>query len=279
MSLPTWCAKAELEAQYRELKRVRRSHSGTDAQAIDQAYEVLADSEKRSLYDESLGLAAKRKSRIDLRPLGFFSKSLSSAQQSWPTCERELLAVLACLLHFRTIVAGMPVVIHTDHLNNTILGEKLGSPDKILRMLLKIDGLVQPRWVFAPGVTQIGDGISRNPPDRDAARISAEEKDHMPKTLSEAFALVTGSDLAGKKMNDDTEAYTAQFVNRSMLHDDICDAHLQVDEPIVMTWLLRGAEGRVVCRANRDVHTLPAILLPDHINHDGAIEQYENLKL
>ena len=59
---------------------------------------------KRSEYDESIGLVEKRSSRIDLRPLGFFSKSLSKAQESWLTWERELLSVLLALMHFRIIV-------------------------------------------------------------------------------------------------------------------------------------------------------------------------------
>ena len=107
---------------------------------------------------------------------------LRGSANCWQSCSH---------MHFRTIVAGMEVVIHTDHLNNTVLGQNLTSPDKILRMLLKIEGLVKPRWQFAPGNTQVGDGPSRNPEDRDAARGESEGKDHMPKTLTEAFKAVS----------------------------------------------------------------------------------------
>ena len=83
--------------------------------SIEQAFVELSDVARRKVYDESIELNKSRKTRVNLRPLGFFSKSLSKAQQSWPTWERELLAVLQTLLHFRTILTGQEVVIHTDH--------------------------------------------------------------------------------------------------------------------------------------------------------------------
>ena len=203
-------------SKYGELKRASRRHGGVDLDALGQAYEVLSDVSKRSEYDESIGLAEKRRSRIDLRPLGFFSKSLSQAQQSWPTWGRELLSVLLTLMHFRIIVTGMVVVIHTDHLNNTVLGENLTSPDKIMRMLLKIEGLVEPQWKFSPGNTQIGDGFSRNPEGRDEVRGESQGKAHMPPTLAEAFAASMGMTLEGNLLTDDAEAFAQHFRNRIM---------------------------------------------------------------
>ena len=282
LGLNTWVTKAELEGRYRDLKRSRRVHSGSDTEAIDKAFEVLSDTEKRKQYDESLGLATRRKSRVDLRPLGFFSKSLTSAQQSWPTWERELLAVLLCLLHFRTVVAGQDVVIHTDHLNNTVLGERLTSPDKILRMLLKIEGLVKPRWVFAPGSTQCGDGISRNPPDRDEAREKSEGKAHMPSTLADAFSIATRTSLEGQKLMDDTEQFTGQYVNRTLARvqaHTLLDSGDDFDEPVTMQWLKRGAPGRVICRSGRTLDTIAAVLLPSHHGHAESLEALENFKV
>ena len=58
------------------------------------------------------------------------------------------------------------MVIPTDHFNNTVMKVALKQPDKILRMLLKVEALVVPRWVYAPGRGQLGDGLSRNPEDQ-----------------------------------------------------------------------------------------------------------------
>ena len=47
---------------------------------MEEAYRTLLDDKARSAYDESLGLAQKRRSRLNLRLLGFFlEKSLQRA--------------------------------------------------------------------------------------------------------------------------------------------------------------------------------------------------------
>jgi len=100
LGLNTWCTKVELVAKYGELKRRNKSCKAIDSDELEKIFETLGDQKRRAEYDETLGLASKRKSRVDLRPLGVFSKSLSKAQQAWPAWERELLAVLLTLVHF-----------------------------------------------------------------------------------------------------------------------------------------------------------------------------------
>ena len=107
---------------------------------------------------------------------------------------------------FRTIIAGCEVHIHTDHLNNTVLAQALSHPDKILRMLLKVEHLVKPRWIFAPGQAQFGDGLSRNPPDRGVTRGHAEDKAHLPKTLAEVFEEVSNLRIVSSDLVDDSAA-------------------------------------------------------------------------
>ena len=67
-------------------------------------------------------------------------------------------------------------------------------------------------WVFAPGNTQGGDGIFRNPID-DIVREGAEDKGHMPKTLAEASEAATGTSINGVELSDNAFQYTQQFVN------------------------------------------------------------------
>ena len=137
-----------------------------------------------------------------------FSKTLGKAEQACTTWERELLVVVRALEHFRSVTAGMTVYIHTDHLNNTSHNTALSYPDKILRMLLKVESLVTPVWMFEPGGCQFGDGLSRNPEGRDQAREEAEGKKHLPATLGEAFELVTRYRLEGTSLIDDAEEVT-----------------------------------------------------------------------
>ena len=59
IGVPFWASKAEIVAQYGELKRASRRHSGVGLETLEQAYEVLSDVSKRSEYDESIGLAGR----------------------------------------------------------------------------------------------------------------------------------------------------------------------------------------------------------------------------
>lgn len=49
------------------------------------------------------------------RPLGFFSKKLSEAQQKYSTYDRELLSIYMAVRHFRRVFEGRELVIYTDH--------------------------------------------------------------------------------------------------------------------------------------------------------------------
>ncbi len=65
-----------------------------DWDRLQSAYNILADPERRREYDEQIGLLAKRRGRMELRPLGLHSRSLNPTQQRWTIWERELLAAL-----------------------------------------------------------------------------------------------------------------------------------------------------------------------------------------
>jgi hypothetical protein len=49
------------------------------------------------------------------RPLGFFSAQLSKAEANYSAFDRELLAVVAAIRHFRYMLEGRSFVVFTDH--------------------------------------------------------------------------------------------------------------------------------------------------------------------
>ena len=154
LGVTSWCTKTELDHRLGRFKReVKQTAKGEQEWLrMQEAYDVLSNKESRSAYDTELGLAGERKARVNLVPLGFVSKSLSKAQQNRPTWERELLAILEALVHFRSIVGGAEVVLHTDHINNTTLAETSSQSDKLLRMISKIESMINPRWMFSLGM-------------------------------------------------------------------------------------------------------------------------------
>jgi len=300
LGLQNWVTKSDIEKRFQQLRKnlAARNDTSEELERIRVAYDQLIDVEKRKQYDEELGLSAKRKSRVDMRPLGFYSKSLSKAQQKWPTWERELLAALLALVHFRSIVAGAVVEIHTDHLNNTVVNQALSNPDKILRMLLKVDSLVLPRWSFAPGRGQFGDGLSRNPPDRDSVREQSELRLGAPKTLGEAFAAVANTTLEGSDLIDDCEQHisdrvmvcaTSESVNADSgggLSSETVNAGAEetfdLDLPEVMRRVLERElpvrAGVVQCPTSES-HPLPCVLVPSFVEELSELDKLDGYRV
>eukprot|EP00972_Heterocapsa_arctica_P041819 6164993-Heterocapsa_arctica.AAC.1 len=137
-------------------------------------------------------------------------------------------------------------------------------------MLLKVEGLVKPQWKFSPGNTQIGDGFSRNPEDRDEVRGESEGKAHMPRTLAEAFAASTGTTLEGQLLSDDAEQFTQQFENSvraSTCSTDTSECPNAFDKPESLIAVLDlGRSDLGACYAARTTksgsHTPAVLLLP-----------------
>ena len=49
------------------------------------------------------------------QPLGFFSKKLGTTQQRYSAYDRELLACVQDIKHFRFMLEGRPFTLYTDH--------------------------------------------------------------------------------------------------------------------------------------------------------------------
>ena len=49
------------------------------------------------------------------QPLGFFSKKLDATQQRYSAYDRELLACVQGIRHFRFMLEGRPFTLYTDH--------------------------------------------------------------------------------------------------------------------------------------------------------------------
>lgn len=194
LGIAPWATKQEvLRACGTARRAVKLKACKFSSDDLEEAHRVLSDAQLRSEYDSTLGVTRRRQTLTQLRPLAMFSKSLDATQRNWTTWERELLSAVEGLESFGSVVSGMPVILRTDHLNSTLLASALKYPDKILRMLLKIEAKAQITWQFLAGVPNpLADGLSRNPPDRDEVRADAEAGTGLPKTLAEAFDHVLG---------------------------------------------------------------------------------------
>lgn len=70
---------------------------------------------KTDASDTAIGAALEQLVGNIWRPIGFFSRKLSPAEQGYSTYDRELLAIFAGIIHFKHILEGRPFIIQTDH--------------------------------------------------------------------------------------------------------------------------------------------------------------------
>jgi len=118
------------------------------------------------------------------RPIAFYTKTLNSAQKDYTTMDKELLAIVATLQEFRSILLGQELHIYTDHKNLTY---KNFNIERILRWRLILEEY-GPTFYYVPGtVNVVADALSRlnmgaNPQDGSDEPMS-------PQLMAEVYGL------------------------------------------------------------------------------------------
>lgn len=65
--------------------------------------------------DKCMGAVLQQMQENAVKPIAFFSKTLSEAQQKYSVYDRELLAIYTATKHFRRYIEGLETIIYTDH--------------------------------------------------------------------------------------------------------------------------------------------------------------------
>ena len=94
------------------------------------------------------------------RPIAFFSRKLTKAQQKYSVTELELLSIVETLKEFKGILWGQKVRVYTDHLNLT--RDALGlTSDRVYRWRLLLEEY-GPEIVYIKGIhNTVADALSR----------------------------------------------------------------------------------------------------------------------
>lgn len=99
----------------------------------------------------------------DGRPIAYFSKRLNPAQSRYTTGEKELMAIITALDHFRHLVDGQRTVVETDHKNlvSALSRSKLNSRSiRAIAYLQQYDVVL--RYIDGKS-NQVADHLSRYP--------------------------------------------------------------------------------------------------------------------
>ncbi len=94
------------------------------------------------------------------RPIAFFSRKLSEAQQKYSVTEIELLAIVETLKEFKGMLWGQRIVVYTDHEN--LMRDALGfNSDRVYRWRLLIEEY-GPEIKYIKGIhNTVADALSR----------------------------------------------------------------------------------------------------------------------
>ena len=112
--------------------------------------------------DQAVGAILQQDIGKGLQPVCYFSKRLSSAEQNYSIRDKELLAQVLAVEHWRVYLAGQPFVLFTDHLSLASLDrQELHSPRlaRWTQRLSEFDFTVK----YVKGESNAADGLSRIP--------------------------------------------------------------------------------------------------------------------
>ena len=94
------------------------------------------------------------------RPLAFFSRKLSEAQEKYNITELELLSIVETLKEFTGMLWGQKIIVYTDHKNLT--RDALGlTSNRVFRWRIVLTEF-QPEIIYIKGIDNtVADAISR----------------------------------------------------------------------------------------------------------------------
>jgi hypothetical protein len=99
----------------------------------------------------------------DKKPIAFYSRKLNTAQKRYITTEisRELLSAIETCKEYKNILLGYPIIVFTDHKNNTFNGLKTSDRFLLICWLLLLEeyGVT---FEYLPGKKNVvADALSR----------------------------------------------------------------------------------------------------------------------
>jgi hypothetical protein len=115
----------------------------------------------------------------DKKPTAFYSQNLNTAQKRYTTTERqiEMLSAIKTCKEYKNILLGYPIIVFTNHKNNTFNGLKASDRVLLLCWLLLLEEF-GVTFEHLPGkkqknVATVADALSRL--DIDSLKVQEEE--------------------------------------------------------------------------------------------------------
>ena len=166
----------EMEQSFQDLKRLVAQETVLAYPDWNKPFEVHSDAS-----DYQLGAVLSQGGK----PLSFFSRKLTAPQKNYTTTEKELLAIVEGLKHFKNIIYGYPIRVYSDH-KNLVHDATVSDSQRVMRWRMILEEYA-PEIIHIKGEQNIAaDALSRLP---------IQEIEETPKNNHELFAQEIGEDL------------------------------------------------------------------------------------
>ena len=165
-----------------------------------------------------LGAVLMQKFENKLHPIAYASRTLNKAERNYSTTDKECLAVVYALKHFRDLIYGYQVHVLTDHGAVTEIFKDRNLRGKLARWFLTIQEF-NPTFEYLPGrLNNAADALSRN-----IANMSAVTVEFTPLDLYE---------VAVAQENDSTWGPILKYLKGNK-QDNIPDSPVPLKELIL----------------------------------------------
>ena len=122
----------------------------------------------------------------DERPVAIWSRKLTSAQQKYPTPDKEAVCIIEVLQAYRPMLYGTNIEVRTDHINITRTNIQ---SQRLLKWRLMMEEFT-PNVIYKPGSANVvADGLSRLPllPREEQGDRDADEAPDLLEQLNEVM--------------------------------------------------------------------------------------------
>ena len=123
------------------------------------------------------------------KPVAFYSRKLNGAEQNYSATDREMLAIVASLRHFRHYIQGLPISVHTDHAALTYFFTQPNLSSRQVRWMELLADFQPGLKIFhQPGKDNIPPDLLTRRPDQYGAAINAITTVEAPQERSQLAA-------------------------------------------------------------------------------------------
>lgn len=118
---------------FQEIKDKFLKHTVLSHPNFDEPFYIFADASHHTVAG-----ALSQFVEGHLRPIAFYSRTLNKSELNYSTCEKELLAIVSCLLKWKYILDSTKIVVYTDHQAIKYLRLSHINNSRLLRWILAI---------------------------------------------------------------------------------------------------------------------------------------------